>query len=181
MGFKATPPQKQWAKKWWKQGLPLNTIAKKLGIPRSTVRSWAAAWEHPPPPPKKRGPKTKPKGEPKCGELAKAQPKAIASPPPPPPPPPRPPLNLHQPRPDGEPPSFELAETELRRIINDKDIAPGVKVQAAQALLKVVVLRAELPPHALTEEAQHSLGASVEAMENRGDEQIAQDYRELLS
>jgi hypothetical protein len=173
------PAQKVRAKRHWKQGLPISTIAKKLGLPRSTVRGWAAAWENPPPPPKKRGPKPKPKGEPKGGELAKAQPKAIASPPPPPPP--RPPLNLHQPRPDGELPSFVLAENELRRIINNKKTAPGVKVQAANALLKVVVLRAELPPHALTEEAQHSLGDSVEAMEGRGDEQIAQDYRELLS
>jgi hypothetical protein len=30
------------------------------------------------------------------------------------------------------------------------------------------------------EEEQHSLGASVEEVEARGDEQIAQDYRELL-
>jgi hypothetical protein len=47
-------------------------------------------------------------------------------------------------------------------------------------MLKAIALSAQLPQHHIDEMEQHSLGDSVQEVENLGDEAIAQSYRELL-
>jgi hypothetical protein len=65
-------------------------------------------------------------------------------------------------------------------IMKDPSQPGAVRIQAVNAMTKLLDLSARLPKHILMEEEEHSLTASVEEVEGRGDEQIAQDYRELL-
>jgi methylaspartate ammonia-lyase len=78
------------------------------------------------------------------------------------------------------PSRFAKACKLFETIIDDRREPGAVRVQAANGLLRAAAMEAELPKHIITGSDKVSISASVEEVEGRGDEQIAQDYRELL-
>jgi len=150
----------------WEEGKADKAIARETGVPISTVKRWRRSFEDP-------DPGSDP-DEPPTESRFRPRPKPVQ-------------------KPRGTPPNVVAIEggraqvAKFNRVVkvagsimDDPNQPGGIRVQAANTMLKAIALSAELPAHILQEVEQHSLTASVEEVEARGDEQIAQDYRELL-
>ena len=155
----------------WQEGGPLAVMARDAGVPRNTMRGWIEQWEA--------GvgiPTDTPEATPPRLERKPASPVSK--------------FRQREPSPPSKVVSIDggraqaAAYLEIKKttmaIMKDPNQPGAVRIQAANVGVKLIDLSARLPKHILMEEEQHSLGASVEEVEGRGDEQIAQDYRELL-
>ena len=162
--------QKPEVKALWEQGLGARAITAQTGVPVSTVNRWMLAFaadpdldpdQAEPPSPKRSKPRAKPRTRPEPPPPAKSKIVAIEGG-------------------RAQVAKFHKVVKVTTSIMDDVNQPGGVRIQAANTMLKAIALSAELPQHILDEVEQHSLRASVDEIEGRGDEAIAQNYRELL-
>ena len=151
----------------WEEGKADKAIARETGVPISTVKRWRRSFEDP-------DPGSDPVEPPVDARFrAKPPPDRDA---------PQPPRSKVVPIDGGR--AHAAAYLDAKKItisiMKDTNQPGAVRIQAVNAMTKLLDLSARLPKHILMEEEEHSLTASVEEVEGRGDEQIAQDYRELL-
>jgi hypothetical protein len=157
----------------WEQGKKRREITREIGVPISTVNRWCAEFEADPD-----HVDTDPDREP--APAPKAKPVKVLSEAPPLPPGRARVVSMDDARSELRPSRFAKACKLFETIIDDRREPGAVRVQAANGLLRAAAMEAELPKHIITGSDKVSISASVEEVEARGDEQIAQDYRELL-
>ena len=151
----------------WKQGHSRRAISRELSAPVSTVNTWCIGWDN----------ADSNQGDSDSNQPTDLASKRLGSD-----------LNQKPPRPNLVPISggrehyskYKMVTDALAAILKSPGEGDGVRVQAANAMLKAIALSADLPQHVLMEEQETSITASVAEVEEKGNETIAQDYREML-
>jgi hypothetical protein len=156
----------------WEQGKKRREITREIGVPISTVNRWCAEFEADPDhvdTDPDREPAPAPKAKPVRAAVGTAPPSSNLKV-----------VSMDDARARLEVNLFKKACDLFVDIVDNKKEPGAVRVQAANGLLKATMLKAQLPAHSINGTEKISISASVEEVETRGDEQIAQDYRELL-
>lgn len=83
--------------------------------------------------------------------------------------------------PSGSESDFSLVRKEMRAILRDKSAKPYAKAIAGNLLLKAVEMRATLPASVLDEVQESTIHQERKALTSKTADELAQEYRELLS